>query len=167
MTYYTFIDTPAGALLLIGDGQILHGMHWQVFKRVPAVQPDWIENRTVFNEVITQLDEYFTGQRQTFDFDFAAHGTAFQQRVWQELRKIPFGGHSTYKSIAEAIGNPKAVRAVGTAVGSNPISIVIPCHRVLTTGKKLGGYAGGLLGKEVLLKNEGIAWGLPATSLQT
>lgn len=158
MTYYTFTETPAGTLLLIGDGTTVTGAHWKVFKRAPVVGTDWVENKEVFSEVIQQLDEYFAGTRQVFDFDFTLTGTEFQMAVWRELEKIPFGTRSSYLAIATAIGRPNAVRAVGTAVGSNPISIIVPCHRVLTTSGHLGGYAGGLLGKEMLLSTEKIAW---------
>lgn len=158
MTYYTFIDTPAGNVLLVGDGKVLQGLHWKTFKRTPLVQSDWIEDKTVFKDVIEQLDEYFGGKRQVFDIPFASKGTDFQKSVWKELEKIPFGARSSYKSIADAIGKPNAVRAVGTAVGSNPLSIVVPCHRVLTSMGTLGGYAGGLPSKRVLLTCEGISW---------
>jgi O-6-methylguanine DNA methyltransferase len=129
-----------------------------VFKRAPAVQPDWIEDREVFADAITQLNEYFTGTRQEFDFAYEYQGTSFQKKVWDELVKIPFGAKTSYQKIAQMIGNDKAVRAVGTAVGSNPISIVVPCHRVLTSRDTIGGYAGGLLAKQLLLQTENIAW---------
>ena len=156
--YYTLTDTPAGTLLLMGDGKTVTGMHWEVFKRRPAVNPEWTEDKSVFSGAIQQLDEYFAGTRQAFDFDYAISGTEFQMKVWQELEKIPYGARSSYQAIANTIGNPKAVRAVGTAVGSNPISIIVPCHRVLTSMGKLGGYAGGLSSKMVLLDREAIAW---------
>jgi len=154
--YYYFTQTPVGTALLIGDGKVLTGLHWKVFKRAPLVNAGWVENREVFNEVLIQLDEYFAGKRQVFNLVYKATGTPFQMRVWQELDKIPFGVRSSYQAIATTVGSPKAVRAVGTAVGSNPISIFIPCHRVLTSAGKLGGYAGGLPGKMHLLALEGI-----------
>ncbi len=154
--YYTCTDTPAGILLFISDGTVVNGIHWKVFKRTPGVAKDWEENRTIFKEVLDQFDEYFAGQRQTFTFAYSFQGTTFQKAVWKELEKIPYGAYSSYQAIANAIGKPKAVRAVGTAVGSNPLSIVIPCHRVLTSSIKLGGYAGGIKSKTYLLKREGI-----------
>jgi methylated-DNA-[protein]-cysteine S-methyltransferase len=154
--YYTYTDTPAGTLLFMGDGQTITGIHWKVFRRAPLVGANWIKNKGVFEEALRQLDEYFAGQRKTFDFAYKAKGTPFQMRVWQALAKIPYGKRSSYQAIATIVSNPKAVRAVGTAVGSNPISIVIPCHRVLTSTGKLGGYAGGLPSKIRLLQNEGI-----------
>ena len=158
MTYYTYIDTPAGTLLLIGDGIVVSGIHWKVFKRAPIVQLEWVEDHSVFANVIRQLDAYFAGERRVFNVAFSLHGTAFQEQVWSELLKIPFGVHSSYQMIATSIGRPKAVRAVGTAVGSNPISIIVPCHRVLTSDNKLGGYAGGLSSKQCLLEREEVAW---------
>ncbi len=158
MTYYTNVPTPAGELLLTSNGQRITGMHWKVFKRAPLAQADWIEDQNFFTEVINQLQEYFAGSRQIFNLDYELSGTPFQMQVWHELQKIPFGQSSSYQTIATSIGRPKAVRAVGTAVGSNPISIVIPCHRVLTTGGKIGGYAGGLDSKRVLLRAEQILW---------
>jgi methylated-DNA-[protein]-cysteine S-methyltransferase len=158
MMYYTLHTTPAGDMLLTGDGETITGMYWTVFRRAPRVGADWIENKATFSDATTQLDEYFAGARQAFDLKFAYSGTLFQESVWRELQKIPFGVSTSYQAIAEAIGKPKAVRAVGTAVGSNPVCIVVPCHRVLATSGKLGGYAGGLDGKRVLLKTERIAW---------
>ena len=157
-TYYTFTDTPAGEVLLVGDGSTVQGIHWKVFKRLPKIQKDWVENKNAFKSVIKELGEYFKGTRTSFDFKFAAQGTDFQKKVWNELSKIPFGETVSYAGIAKAIKKPKAVRAVGTAVGSNPISIAVPCHRVLSSNKKLSGFAGGLESKMVLLKREGAEW---------
>jgi methylated-DNA-[protein]-cysteine S-methyltransferase len=158
MNYYTWLDTPAGKLLLTGDGKTITGMYWKVFKRTPQVAPDWVEDKEVFAEVIRQLAEYFAGQRQQFDLVYKAVGTPFQARVWQELAELPFGHTCTYLELAERIGRPKAVRAVAGAVGNNPISIVVPCHRVLGAKTRLTGYAGGLESKATLLRLEGIAY---------
>jgi len=156
MRYYTFKDTPMGTVLFTRDDETLTGLHWKVFKRAPKIGQDWQENEAVFSDVFSQLEEYYAGKRQTFDLKFAAMGTPFQMSVWKELEKIPYGVSSTYLQIATAVGNPNAVRAVGTAIGSNPISIIIPCHRVLTSGGQLGGYAGGLPAKLSLLQTEGL-----------
>lgn len=158
MTYYTWLDTPAGTVLLIGDSTVLTGIHWKVFKRTPTVSTDWIEDTAVFEPVIRQLQEYFAGTRTTFDFAYRFEGTDFQRQVWQALAAIPYGKKTSYRAVAEAVGRPKAVRAVGTAVGSNPLSIVVPCHRVLTSVDTLGGYAGGLAGKRLLLQTEAISF---------
>lgn len=106
----------------------------------------------------SQLDEYFRGRRQQFDFPIVMSGTAFQRSVWDYLLTIPYGRSCTYGDIASAIGKPGAARAVGGAVGSNPISIVVPCHRVLASGGRLGGYGGGLETKRFLLQLEGIVF---------
>lgn len=155
--FYQYHDTPAGQLLLVGDGTHLTNMYWTVFKRALKPTADWIERPDLFGDVITQLDEYFTGNRTVFDIPYHVTGTAFQQAVWKELEHIPFGKTTTYGAIAATIGKPKAVRAVGTAVGSNPMSIIVPCHRVLATDGRLAGYAGGLQSKSVLLDVERIA----------
>lgn len=104
--------------------------------------------------VFRQLGEYFSGTRKTFDFPYRLHGTPFQERVWAVLREIPYGETRSYKDIAEAIGRPKAFRAVGMANHANPIFIVIPCHRVIGTNGNLVGYGGGLEMKKALLELE-------------
>lgn len=106
------------------------------------------------DRVAQQLKEYFQGQRQTFDLPLRAKGTPFQEKVWQALSQIPYGQTRTYKEIAEAIGNPKATRAVGMANNRNPLAIVVPCHRVIGTNGQLTGYAGGIHIKAHLLELE-------------
>lgn len=106
-------------------------------------------------QCVEQLDEYFHSGRKTFDIPLAPAGSPFQQQVWQELVKIPFGKTSTYSAIAQQLNNPLSLRAVGTANGRNPIAILIPCHRVIGADGTLTGYAGGLWRKEYLLKLEG------------
>ncbi|MDO8372999.1 MAG: methylated-DNA--[protein]-cysteine S-methyltransferase, partial [Polaromonas sp.] len=111
----------------------------------------------VLQQVMTQLTEYFTGQRTQFDVPLdLAYGTAFQQSVWQALLKIPQGGTASYGEVGRRIGKPAAVRAVGAAVGRNPVSIIVPCHRVMGAKGALTGYAGGLERKTALLRLEGI-----------
>lgn len=105
-------------------------------------------------ECVSQLDAYFKGTRREFELELAPEGTPFQQQVWRELLKIPYGRTTSYLEIARAIGNEKAVRAVGAANGQNPISIIIPCHRVIGADGKLTGYGGGLWRKEWLLNHE-------------
>jgi methylated-DNA-[protein]-cysteine S-methyltransferase len=101
-----------------------------------------------------QLTEYFSGKRKTFTITLAPQGTPFQQRVWQALQSIPYGRTLSYGQIAKAIGKPKAARAVGAANGQNPVSIIVPCHRVIGSNGKLVGYGGGLSIKEALLAHE-------------
>ena len=157
-TYYLHTNTPAGTLLLTSNGTVLTGAYWEVFVRTPAVQPTWIEDRTSFHGVLTQLDEYFAGHRQTFDIAFQASGTPFQMAVWRALATIPYGQSCTYSDIAAQIGRPRALRAVGTAIGGNPLSIIVPCHRVLAAGNRITGYAGGVAAKARLLSLEGAAF---------
>jgi methylated-DNA-[protein]-cysteine S-methyltransferase len=102
------------------------------------------------------LDEYFDGRRKRFDIPFSLSGTNFQKQVWKELSKIPFGKTVSYKDIARKIKNPKAVRAVGSANGKNPMCIIIPCHRVIAADGSIGGYSGGITNKQKLLRFEGI-----------
>jgi len=107
-------------------------------------------------EVARQLDQYFRRERRDFELTLAPRGTAFQQRVWQELQAIPYGATVSYAELAERVGNPGAYRAVGRANGTNPIPVVIPCHRVINVGGALGGYGGGLPVKRALLELEGV-----------
>lgn len=112
------------------------------------------EQNDVIKETVKQLDEYFSCQRKDFNLPLNPQGTDFQKKVWKELKNIPYGQTRTYKEIASAIGNSKSARAVGNANNKNPIGIIIPCHRVIGSDKKLTGYAGGLDKKEQLLKLE-------------
>ncbi len=118
---------------------------------------NWQAADAELDEVCRQLDDYFAGQRQHFQLRLAPLGTPFQQEVWQALQKIPFGRTCSYAELAMRIQRPKAVRAVGTANGANPIAVVIPCHRVIGSNGTLTGYAGGLERKQLLLQLEG-AW---------
>ncbi len=117
-------------------------------------QPGWIEDSSAFLEPIRQLRAYFAGDLETFNLPLAPQGTPFQQEVWKELCKIPYGETISYGELAKRIGNSKASRAVGLANGSNPIPIIIPCHRVIGSNGKLTGYGGGLPIKEKLLALE-------------
>jgi len=116
--------------------------------------PDWQEDSPAFAEVLRQLRAYFAGELENFDLPLAPEGTAFQKKVWDELCQIPYGETISYGALAKRIGNPNASRAVGLANGSNPIPIVIPCHRVIGSNGKLTGYGGGLPIKEKLLALE-------------
>lgn len=155
MTYYSYTDTPLGRLLMIGTEKALTGLYF-VDTQMPVIKEGWEENDKVFADTKAQLNEYFNGKRHDFDLPLEFTGTDFQESVWQQLLKIPYGKSVSYKDIAMAVGRPKAVRAVGTAIGRNPICIIGPCHRVLATGGGIGGYAGGIENKKQLLKIEGI-----------
>ena len=115
------------------------------------------KGNAITNLAAKQLAEYFAGTRRDFTVPLSMHGTDFQQQVWQQLTKIPYGTYMTYAQVAAAIGNPQATRAVGNANGRNPVVVIVPCHRVLASGGRLGGYSAGLERKEYLLKLESIA----------
>lgn len=154
MTYYTYTTTPAGPVLLVGDEVALHAIYWTVYRHTPAPKAEWIEDAKKFEDILAQIDQYFNGERQTFNIAIAAAGTPFQKSVWQELAKIGYGETRSYQQVANAIGLPQAVRAVGAAIGRNPISIVVPCHRVIASNGKLTGFAGGIESKRMLLEHE-------------
>jgi methylated-DNA-[protein]-cysteine S-methyltransferase len=152
--------TPIGPLLLVGErdraGSIrLSGIYMEQHRHGPALDPSWAEDSGAFGEVTRQLDAYFGGERTTFDLPLAPIGTPFQRRVWEELAHIPPGTTVTYGELARRAGHPGAARAVGAAVGRNPISIVVPCHRVVGADGTLTGYAGGVARKAFLLALEG------------
>ena len=146
------LDTPVGTLVLECDGDVLVGV-WLPNERRHG-RRDVDEVPPVFEETAHQLQAYFAGERTAFDLDLAPHGTPFQQRVWSALRAIPYGATLTYTQLAEAAGRPGAARAAGLANGSNPLSIVVPCHRVVGASGRLTGYAGGLGVKSELLSLE-------------
>jgi methylated-DNA-[protein]-cysteine S-methyltransferase len=153
---YSTHDSPIGPLLLISDGTSLTGLYMESQRHGPAVRPGWVREDDVapFAEVRRQVDAYFAGGLTEFALPLAPLGTEFQQRVWQELSRIPYGETLTYGDVARSIGDPKAVRAVGLANGRNPLPLIVPCHRVIGAGGKLTGYGGGLDRKEALLAFE-------------
>jgi methylated-DNA-[protein]-cysteine S-methyltransferase len=160
VTVHAFHATPIGRLLLVGerdaaDGLRLTGIYMEQHRGGPGVDPFWAEDAAAFAEVARQLDEYFEGSRRTFDLPLAPTGTPFQRRVWDELARIPRGTTVTYGELAARAGRPGAARAVGAAVARNPISVVVPCHRVIGADGTLTGYAGGVGRKSYLLALEG------------
>ncbi|MEQ1881801.1 MAG: methylated-DNA--[protein]-cysteine S-methyltransferase [Burkholderiales bacterium] len=155
-TYFTHFSSPVGPLLLISDGKALTGLHTQSDKYRPIMKDDWVEDASVspLPDVARQLRAYFNGELADFDLPLAPQGTAFQMQVWKELRNIPFGKTISYAELARRIGRPTASRAVGHANARNPISIIVPCHRVIGADNSLTGYAGGLERKQSLLVHE-------------
>jgi methylated-DNA-[protein]-cysteine S-methyltransferase len=153
-TYYAQLLSPIGSLLLVADDSGLRQLAFSENGRAAAPNPDWKQDPSALDEPIRQLRAYFAGELESFDFALAPEGTPFQQRVWNQLCKIPYGYTISYGELARRIGNPNASRAVGLANGANPISIVIPCHRVIGSNGKLTGYGGGLPVKEKLLTLE-------------
>ncbi|NGO69827.1 methylated-DNA--[protein]-cysteine S-methyltransferase [Streptomyces sp. SB3404] len=159
-TYYATCDSPLGELLLAGDGEALASLSVPGQRRGAAVRPDWRRDDAApaLAAARVQLDAYFAGDLKDFALPLAARGTDFRERVWAALDSIPFGATTTYGELAARIGAPRAaVRAVGAAVGANPLLIVRPCHRVIGADGSLTGYAGGLDRKRRLLALEGAA----------
>lgn len=156
MTYYTRFNSPLCEIILVGDEQGLSRLHLETDggQRQFHFQQNWQRNDVFFSEVIKQLNEYFNGQRHTFDIKTNPQGTPFQRRVWQQLTTIGYGERRSYKDVASAIGNDKASRAVGMANNKNPLPLIIPCHRVVGSNGKLTGFAHGLEMKEQLLELE-------------
>lgn len=156
MTYYTKYKSPVGELLLISNGEHLTGLYMENSAHPVEVQSEWIESEhnPVFQKTVVQLSEYFNGTLTSFDLPLKMQGTAFQKKVWAALEEIPYGETISYKKLATRIGNPKASRAVGLANGKNPISIIVPCHRVIGANGDLVGYGGGLRRKAQLLELE-------------
>jgi methylated-DNA-[protein]-cysteine S-methyltransferase len=150
MTDYAIVDSPIGDLLLTAEDGLLTGLHFSPF----AIDPEWRHDPDALLPAATQLDEYFSGERTEFDLALDPRGTAFQQRVWAMLREIPYGETTTYGTLANELGDPKTVRAVGLANGRNPIAVIIPCHRVIGADGSLTGFGGGLDRKRALLDLE-------------
>lgn len=156
--YYTSFNVPFCEIILVGDETGLTRLHMNVEDTNRPLEMDraWERNNDFFAEARRQLVEYFNGERTEFDLKLNPEGTDFQKAVWKELSAIPFGEIRSYKDVAEAVGNPNASRAVGTANGKNPIPIIVPCHRVIGSNRQLTGFAFGLDAKRRLLELEGI-----------
>lgn len=156
---YTWMESPVGKLLLVADDGGLIELAFAQGRTAPVIDPAWIDSSRIgggaaLREPVRQLQAFFAGELRDFDFPLKPRGTAFQQRVWALLREIPFGETISYGELARRVGNPAASRAVGLANGSNPIAIVVPCHRVIGSNGKLTGYGGGLENKRWLLDFE-------------
>ena len=157
-TVQTLHDSALGSIILAASDEQLVGI-WFAGQRHQPDTSHWArdDQHPLLRRVKTELDEYFAGQRHSFALPLdMACGTAFQQSVWRALLAIPYGSSSSYGALSSAIGRPSAVRALGGAVGRNPFSIVVPCHRVIGASGALTGYAGGLERKAALLKVEGV-----------
>jgi methylated-DNA-[protein]-cysteine S-methyltransferase len=154
MTYYVFHDSPLGPLTLTAREGALTGLYLEGARYRPEIAPHWQRTGVPFDEVRRQLDQYFARRRTRFELPLDAKGTTFQRTVWRALEAIEYGQTISYGELARRISNPAAVRAVGSANGHNPISIVVPCHRVIGSSGALTGYAGGLAAKRLLLELE-------------
>ena len=157
MNAFCYFQSPIGRLLLTSDGPSLTGLYMEPSRKAQSTE-GWTEDATVapLAAAVRQLTEYFGGTRRTFDLPLRMQGTDFQKRVWQELTEIPYGQTWSYGELAKRIDNPSASRAVGLANGRNPISILVPCHRVIGADGSLTGYGGGLERKRWLLAHEGL-----------
>lgn len=156
---YRFLETPVGRLLVARDRAGVRRIHFQSGRRPQRLAAGWERHDAAFDDVATQLREYFEGKRRAFQLPLAPEGTPFQLRVWNALVEIPYGETLSYGQLASRIGDRSAARAVGLANGSNPLPIVIPCHRVIGSNGKLTGYGGGLAVKQQLLALErGALW---------
>lgn len=154
VTHYMEIDSPIGKLLLVGDHDRLSGLYMQDGERPFRIGRDWLPAAAPFESVTAQLHEYFAGRRSAFEVRLALRGSPFQRLVWQALLRIPHGQTTTYGEIAKRVGRPAEARAVGWANASNPVAVIVPCHRVVGADGTLTGYAGGLERKRLLLDLE-------------
>lgn len=153
-TYYTTMPSPIDDLLLVSDGDALTGLYMDQSRDGRAVEASWQRDPGPFREVVRQLQAYFEGRQGPFDLPIRLQGSAFQQVVWAALRELRAGERISYGELARRIGRPGAGRAVGLANGRNPISIIVPCHRVIGARGSLTGYGGGLIRKRWLLDHE-------------
>tara|TARA_B100000902_G_C26847030_1_gene686265 strand:- start:2 stop:466 length:465 start_codon:yes stop_codon:yes gene_type:complete len=153
MPYHLSFATRLGFILVRSDGTNLTSL--EIMEQPSASNPD-----AITEEAQGQISQYLAGQRKEFDLPIDLTGTTFQMKVWNELQKIPFGHSLSYEALARLIANPRAFRAVGSAVGSNPIPVIIPCHRILGKNKKITGYSAGkgIPTKRELLRGEGISF---------
>ena len=153
---YRYLDSPFGRVLVAGDGDSLQWLSFTTGRQKATSLSEWTEDNrdTLLREAGRELEAYFAGKRERFDLPLAPQGTAFQKRVWKKLVSIPYGKTVSYSELARRIGRPGAFRAVGAANGQNPISVIIPCHRVLGKNGDLTGYGGGLDVKRRLLELE-------------
>ncbi len=154
--HYSIRESSFGPLLLRAQGEKLSGLFFADQPHARLDQADWVRNDEleIFVQAMREVEEFARGERREFEVETVATGTAFQQRVWRELAIIPYGETVTYGELARRIDAPSAVRAVGTAVGRNPLSLIVPCHRVVGSAGALTGYAGGLDRKRRLLALE-------------
>jgi methylated-DNA-[protein]-cysteine S-methyltransferase len=151
---YSLVPSPVGDLLLTGDATRLTGCWFTDGDGGAVRRAGLVRDDVAFTDVVTQLAEYFAGSRRHFDLVLAPSGTDFQRRVWEVLTTIPYGQTRSYGQVATSLGQPGSSRAVGLANGRNPISIIVPCHRVIGADGSLTGYGGGMARKRFLLDLE-------------
>lgn len=154
MRTHTVIDSPMGELTVVAEDGALVGLYFGGHKRMPAPETFGERNDEAFTQTRRQLAEYFAGERTEFDLPLAPEGEEFQRRVWDLLTKIPYGATRTYGDLARELGDVSLSQAVGAANARNPLSVIVPCHRVVASDGALRGYAGGLTRKRFLLDLE-------------
>lgn len=160
---YTTLNSPVGELLLVGEesptapgGTALTSLSMPEQRGAATVAPGWRHDPSAFTEAIRQLRAYFAGKLTRFDLRYRTRGTDFQERIWQALATIPYGTTTTYGRLADGLGVPRSdVRALGAAIGANPLLILLPCHRVIGSDGTMRGYAAGVERKTTLLTHEG------------
>lgn len=173
--YYVEMDSPIGPLVLCAEDQGLCHIDFGTFADREVFLRSWFQNKAgvenlslgpeILQPAIRQLEEYFQGRRRSFELPLVFYGTPFQKKVWAALADVPFGETRSYKQIGEAVGAPRAVRAVGGANNKNPLPVIIPCHRIIGANGSMVGYGGGLAIKEYLLKMESPETGKKAVKL--
>jgi methylated-DNA-[protein]-cysteine S-methyltransferase len=154
MNIFTTEPSPIGELAILGDGESLTGIYMTDHRHRPPLAAGAVRDHAAFTDARAQLGEYFAGERTTFDLPLRMDGTPFQREVWEALLDIGYGHTESYGELAQRLGRPDASRAVGLANGRNPLSIVVPCHRVIGASGSLTGYGGGLERKRFLLELE-------------
>ena len=156
MEYYDFYDSPHGQMLLVASDEALAGVHFEGEKYYPRIEVVWKRDaqHPTLRRAKRELAEYFARERESFDLVLAPQGTNFQRAVWNAICTVPFGETITYGELARRAGSPASVRAAGAATGRNPITILVPCHRIIGSTGSLTGYAGGLHRKRALLALE-------------
>jgi methylated-DNA-[protein]-cysteine S-methyltransferase len=155
MRYYDYLETPQGRMLLVANGDGLAGAYFVGQKYYPKPEATWKRDAHALHRAKRELKEYFAGKRRRFGFALAPEGTPFQRAVWREIGKVACGETITYAELARRAGRPGAARAAGAATGRNPVSVIVPCHRIVGSDGRLTGYAGGLPRKKALLALEG------------
>src|SRR5215472_479391 len=169
MHYFDFYESPVGRMLIVATDQGLGGLYFVDQKYYREVGRDWLRriHHKIVQQTARELTEYFAGTRTEFEVPLAAEGTPFQTSIWRAISSVKYGHSITYSELARRAGHPEAVRAAGTATGRNPITIIVPCHRIVGSDGSLTGYAGGLDRKRALRELEGGARSLFPTATST
>ena len=156
MKHCDFYDSPQGRMLLVANDEGLCGVYFDGQKYLPDIDPAWRHdpNHTTLEQAKRELEEYFAGERKRFEAALAPEGTPFQRAVWRAISTVAFGETITYGELAKRAGSPGSARAAGAATGRNPISVIVPCHRIVGSDGSLTGYAGGIERKRALLALE-------------